>query len=199
MRDNFHSRMVAWLKVLLPLAALAILSLLFLIARTVDPESAIPYARVDIEDRLRQPRLTMPTWSGVTDDGSALTVRADVARPGGASSGASAEVLAVTLRTPGGGGADLRAATGQLDQAQKVLTIGGGVEITTSSGYHVTTDAMVAALDRTRLESTAPILATGPMGRINADRMLITRATSPEGDYVLHFTGGVKLIYAPPK
>lgn len=199
MRDNFHSRMVAWLKVLLPLSALVILSLLFLVARTIDPDSAIPYAQVDVEERLRRPRLTLPTWAGVTADGAALTVRADVARPGNASSGASAEVLAVSLKTPDGGGAELRAATGQMDAAQRVLTIGGGVDITTSSGYHVVTDAMVAALDRTRLESTAPILATGPMGRISADRMVITSATSPAGDYVLHFTGGVKLIYEPPK
>ena len=52
-RDNLHSRLVAILKVALPLIALALLSTLFLFSRKIDPEDAIPYATVDVEDRLR--------------------------------------------------------------------------------------------------------------------------------------------------
>ena len=56
--DNLHSRLVGVLKVLLPLLALAILSTLFLVSRKINPEDAIPYADVDIEDRLRDPKMT---------------------------------------------------------------------------------------------------------------------------------------------
>ncbi len=48
--DNTYSRVVAWLKILLPLLALAILSTLFLVARTIDPAQNIPYADVDIDE-----------------------------------------------------------------------------------------------------------------------------------------------------
>ena len=34
--DNLHSRMVFWLKILLPILALAILSTLFLFSRRID-------------------------------------------------------------------------------------------------------------------------------------------------------------------
>ena len=92
--DNFHSALVGWLKIVLPLTALGLLSTLFLVSRTIDPSDAIPFATVDIEDRIRQPRLTLPTWAGVTDDGSAMTVTATEARP---LPGGSANAQAVSV------------------------------------------------------------------------------------------------------
>ena len=50
-----RSRVVAWLRVLLPLAALAILSTLFLLPKSHDPDAAIPYADVDA-DRMEMSR-----------------------------------------------------------------------------------------------------------------------------------------------
>ena len=79
-RGDTHSRLVGWLKLALPLAALVILSTLFLIADRIDPEAAIPYANVDVEDLARDPRMTTPSYAGLTSDGSALTLTADVQR-----------------------------------------------------------------------------------------------------------------------
>ena len=50
-RLDLHSRLVTWAKVALPLAALAILSTLFLLADRIDPTAAIPYA----DGRCRRP------------------------------------------------------------------------------------------------------------------------------------------------
>ena len=75
-RVDRHTRLVGWLKVILPLTALAILSTLFLVARRVDPEAALPYAEVDVEDLAREPRMTAPTYAGTTEDGAALTLSA---------------------------------------------------------------------------------------------------------------------------
>ena len=58
---NRRSVIVAWLRVLLPLGALAVLSTLFLLSRKPDPDAAIPYARVDAEALARQPRVTAPS------------------------------------------------------------------------------------------------------------------------------------------
>ena len=70
--ENLHSKLVVWAKVTLPLLALGLLATLFLFSRKIDPTDAIPYADVDVEERAREPRLTMPTYAGVTSDGSAL-------------------------------------------------------------------------------------------------------------------------------
>ena len=72
-----RSRLIAWLRVLLPLAALAILSTLFLLGRTPDPDDALPYAEVDAEDMVRDPRMTRPEFAGVSKSGAEVTVTAD--------------------------------------------------------------------------------------------------------------------------
>ena len=50
-RDNLHSRVVAWMKIILPRAALGLLSTLFLISRTVDPTQQPPISQIDLEQR----------------------------------------------------------------------------------------------------------------------------------------------------
>ena len=46
--------------------ALALLATLFLLADRIDPDDALPYAEVDVEDRAREPRMTAPTYAGIT-------------------------------------------------------------------------------------------------------------------------------------
>ncbi len=61
--DNTYSRVVAWLKVLLPVIALVLLSTMFLISRTIDPSRAIPFANVDVEGMVRDQRISAPAFS----------------------------------------------------------------------------------------------------------------------------------------
>jgi lipopolysaccharide export system protein LptC len=69
--------------------------------------------------------------------------------------------------------------------------------VTTSSGYRLETAEMAAKLDRTGLESRAPVTATGPAGDIQADRMVLRQDDQTPGAYVLVFNGGVRLVYQP--
>lgn len=195
--DNLHSRVVAWLKVLLPLTALAILSTLFLFSRTIDPSDAIPYARVDVEERARAPRVTQPSYAGVTADGALLSVSADEARPGADQGAGSATALAGLLETPDGARTELTAAQAELDTSGGLLTLSGGVTVDTNAGYHIETDALSVRLDRTGLDSPGAITATAPMGRITAAGMTLSPDPVTEGSYVLVFKGRVKLVYEP--
>ncbi len=195
--DNLHSRLVAWLKIGLPLAALALLSTLFLVSRTIDPSDAIPYAEVDVEDRIREPRMTAPTYAGMTSDGAALTVAAAEARPGQEGEAGSAQALRADLALPDGGRAELVAASGSLDTDARLLTLKGGVQITTSTGYTVTSNEMTAALDRTEVKSASTLAATSPMGQITAGGMALTEDAANPGAYLLVFNNRVKLIYQP--
>jgi lipopolysaccharide export system protein LptC len=193
---DLHSRVVAWAKIILPLAALALLSTLFLFARVIDPEAAIPYATVDVEDRIREPRLTTPTYSGMTADGTSVTFTAAEARPTAINGAATAEALSVVLETPDGGRAAVSAAHGALDSAAGLLTLEGGVTMTTSTGYTVQTEAIEARLDRTGLMARSPIVAEAPGGRITASGMTLQPGPA-SGEYDLVFNGRVRLIYTP--
>ena len=100
-RADFHSRLVGWLKVVLPLAALAILSTLFLLADRIDPTAAIPYAEVDVKDLVRDPRMTAPAYAGTTADGAGITLSATEARPASGEQAAAASGMVVLFAGSG--------------------------------------------------------------------------------------------------
>ena len=192
-----HSRVVGWLKVALPLAALAILSTLFLLADRIDPEAAIPYAQVDVQDLARNPRMTAPTYAGTTTDGTAVTLTAETARPDAEGNSGQADTVLARLDMPDGSTAELSAADVQVDAPGGEVRLSGGVAVTTSSGYLVLTDAVTAALDRTGARSLGPVTAEGPPGHLSAGGFTLTRDAQGGNSYLLVFTGRVKLIYQP--
>lgn len=194
---DFHSRLVFWLKIILPLTALALLATLFLFGRTVRPEDAIPYADSTIADRAKQSQLTKPAYAGMTEDGAALTIKAAEALPGvaGSSDAGSAKDLSALLEMPGGASATMTAGAGRMDQAAQQAILTGGVKMTSSTGYTVRMDGMRVSLDQTELTSLAPVYGSGPAGTITAQGMHLGR--EPSGNYLLDFTGGVTLVFTP--
>jgi len=196
-RVDTHSRAVAWLKIALPLAALVVLSTLFLLADRVDPDDALPYAEVDVADRTRTQRMTAPTYAGLTSDGAALTLTANEARPASEATQALAQGLSLRLDTPDGGRTDLTAATAVIDEKTQRLFLSGGVRISTTTGYRVITDAVTANLDRSGLESMGPVQAIAPAGNLVAGKVTLSQDNQTPGSYLLVFKGSVELIYQP--
>lgn len=194
-----HSRLVGWLKVALPLVALALLSTLFLVADRIDPSAAIPYAEVDVEALARDPRMTAPSYAGTTADGMAISLTASAARPATDDRTALAEGVAAVLAMPDGGRAEIAAGLAEIDTGRGELRLSGGVTLASSSGYLLQAPGLTAALDRSHLASTGPVLATGPAGRIEAQAFTLDRQAGEdrENPYLLVFSGGVKLLYQP--
>lgn len=198
--DNAWSRWVAWLKIVLPLIALAMLSSLFLVSRTIDPTAAIPFAEVDVTDRAREPRLTAPTFSGMTGDGALVTVTASDIRPDREAPGrGSATDLAARLETPDGVVTTLRAATGRLDSGAGTFAMTGDVVLSSEAGYRVTAPSLSGRLDATALDLTGGLRAEAPFGAITAQRMSLRPAPGAAGQYLMVFNEGVRLIYDPQK
>lgn len=197
-RDNLHSRLVAILKVALPLLALAILSTLFLFSRGINPEDAIPYADVDIADRLREPRMTGAGYSGVLADGASLTLSAAEAVPG-EDGKATARGVIGTLETPDGSKTTLAAVSVRMDTASGMLELSDGVELTTDDGLVVQAPGFGVATDRTRVESRGAVSASGMIGQLTAGALQLNRTETADGaaNYVLVFNEGVRLLYQP--
>lgn len=193
-RDNLHSRIVTFLKVTLPLVALAVLSSLFLFSRGIDPEDAIPYADVDIADRLAEPRMTGAGFSTMTADGTSLTLGADEAVPG--EDGAVARGLSGAMETPDGARTEISAKTVTVDNASGLMKLADGVELRNSTGLTVTAAGFDIATDRTWAESVGAVQATGPMGEVQAGGMRLDKDAAT-GAYLLVFNKGVRLLYQP--
>lgn len=200
--DNTYSRFVAWLKILLPLLALAILSTMFLISRTIDPSQSIPFAEVDATELASEQGIGNPNFSSVTNDGSSITLSAENARPNSTDQQiVSTQQMTATIETSKGTRIVITAPAGIIDTTRKQTTLSGGVLMTTSTGYRVETDTIRALLSETEIAAENTVVAKGPMGNIKAGSMLLTQfSSSSQGDgYLLVFKGGVKLIYTPGK
>lgn len=197
MQADTYSRAVVWLKVLLPLLALGILSTLFLLSRVIDPEAVIPFADKEIQDRLRDQQVTGPIYQGVTADGDELSfVAAKLTSPQGQAGANKAEDLTITMDLTSGATIVLTALDGLFDIAANRSDLMGDVVITTSTGYRITSDMLITALSTLDVESPGPVAGTGPLGTLDAGTMTL-KAGKAGGPAQLVFTNGVKLIYQP--
>jgi lipopolysaccharide export system protein LptC len=193
-----YSRMVTFLKVILPLAALALLSTLFLISRGVNTEATIPFADHEIEERMRGQQITAPYFSGTTSQGDEITVTASIARPGGPTSPAIATDLVAVISTADGGRMTLSSDSGAVQLESDMASFSGNVEITSAAGLQVTTDLLNATLSGLSADSPGPVRATGPIGALNAGTMQLQTKTQG-GPLHMLFNNGVKLVYDPRK
>lgn len=194
--DNRHSRLVALAKVMLPLAALALLSTLFLVSEKVDPSMASLYADVDVDELAREPRIGSPQYAGMTEDGAAMMVHAKAAVPDPGNTGASAQDVVAKIETQTGLVADITARTGRIDPSEGMVRLNGGVAMQTSTGYRMHTEDMQLATDRSQVVAPGPVHAESPFGVIDAGAMELSRP-SADAPYDLVFKGGVKLVYQP--
>lgn len=192
---NRYSQWVFWLKIILPIVALAILSTLFLFARKVEFDGSLPYAEVEIKDLANDPRLTAPEYAGITDDGVAIRVAAKTVKAGADGSGLmSGEEVVAQYEGTNGGKITLNARVGTLDQVKALLTLTGDVVVNTSDGYRLSSDEMVSSLSVTDLVADGAVRATAPFGTIDAGAMQLT---GTEGNHQLVFKKGVRLVYKP--
>jgi lipopolysaccharide export system protein LptC len=190
---NTYSVIVSWAKIILPMVALGLLSTVFLFSRQIDPEAAIPFADIDLEERLREQRLSKPNYATTTEDGSALTIVAESAAPVLDGDGGTAENIVARLKRIDGTTIDMTSDSGRIE-GTKTLTLSGNVAIDTSDGYTLRSDEMISAMNRTDITSPGPITGTGPFGDLQAGRMHLTVQENQDGILAV-FEDGVRLIY----
>lgn len=198
--DNTHSRLVAWLKIILPLIALGMLSSIFLVSRSIDPTASLPYSQVELDERAREPRLTAPRFSGVTSDGAHVTLDASDMRPDLSDPGRGrATDLVARMVTPDGATTDMRAADGFIDTTAGTYRMTGDVQLDSSSGYRIAADELGGTFNASELDATGSVRADSPLGTITSDRLQMRENPETPGHYVLVFKDRVRLIYQPPK
>ncbi|WP_397541561.1 LPS export ABC transporter periplasmic protein LptC [Roseovarius salis] len=198
-RENLYSRFVAWMKIILPLAALGILSTVFLISDKFDPAETVPAAGIDLESRARDQGATNAVFAGVTARGHEVTLRTARSVPSADDPRQfEAEDMTARLKLESGRELEIAARSGEIDQSRDRAVLTGNVTFRTSDGYSVTTDRLLLGFDELYAESPGPVSGTAPAGKLTAQRMVLT--SDPDtGNLHLLFTAGVKLIYRPER
>ena len=200
--DARRRAIVGIMKLVLPLAGLALLSSVFLLSERVDPERALPFASVDVEALAREPRIETPRFAAMTADGAAISVTAGSVRSdGGAGRIFTASSLRVTIETPDGALNRVQAESGVIDRIRGEVDLTGNVRLDSAAGYAIASDRLTGRLDRTLLTSPGPVSARAPGTTISADGMELRHAgpgtTGRAENYALVFTGSVRLLYEP--
>jgi len=193
---DWYSRLVSLLKVALPLAALALLSTLFLLGRSTEQNATIPYSDAEIAERLRDQQMTGPFFTGTTENGDRIAFSAE--KMSVLPSGNEARGITAQFDLAGGGRILLLSDTGVLDIGAAKAELSGSVDITSDTGLRITSDAMTANLETGSLVSPGPIEARGSIGELTAGQMAL-QTSGGSGPAQLIFTNGVKLIYRPAK
>jgi len=196
-RENLHSRLVAWMKIILPLAALGILSTLFLISDTFDPSEPLPTVGIDLQQRAQDQGATNATFAGVTKTGHEVIVQTEKSRPSEQDQRLFlAEDITAQFRLTTGAEVNITSLRGEMNQHRNSATLSGDVTMVTTTGFDIVTDHLLTRFDELYAESPGPIQGTAPAGDLTAGRMVLQDSGEPDTAHLL-FTNGVKLIYHP--
>ncbi len=194
-----YSRAVAWMKVLLPLGAVALIAAIFLTARDKGDLTQI-FTAEELATLGAGLRLDNPRFAGLTEQGEPFAIRADWALPD------SALPRLIDLKRPegeiemsDGRTISARAATGRMHREDKTLVLEGGVVLDTSDGYHIETGLIEIDLGAKTANAPGPVSGTGPRGQINAGSFRAAAGEGTAGVGQIWFENRVRLVFIPDK
>lgn len=193
--DNLHSQLVGWAKIILPLCALALLSTLFLFARSAnEPDIAALALATEIA---REQRVTAPEFSGVTDSGDIIVISAKSAQPDSVRPDTmQISDISMRLDTSDGAFVEVTAVQGEVDGRAQTASFLGLARLETSSGYEMETNGLIAELETGLVTSNGLLEIRAPFGDLTAGKVTFQVATPQAGQQML-FTNGVRLLYQP--
>lgn len=190
---NVHSTVVGWLKILLPMGALALLSTMFLFARQTGEAPAIPFAELD--EMAREQLISAPRFSGVADDGSVIQITAQDAKPDGPDlNNLTINRPRLSLDAADGTSLEIFAGAGVIDNAEQTARLDGLARLETSSGFTMETAGLVADLQTGEVRSLGRLEVQAPFGSVTAGAVSILVTNDSLGQQ-MRFTDGVKLVY----
>ncbi len=193
--DNFHSQLVGWAKIILPLCALGLLSVLFLFARGTNEPSEIALA--ELEEIAREQRISAPEFSGVTDDGAIVVISAKTARPDATVPDmVRVDDMWLKMDNPDGSKLEVTATTGEIDGRERVARFLGLARLETSTGYQMETNGLIAELDTGLVTSDGLLEIRAPFGQLTAGKVTFQVASEDTAQHML-FNNGVRLLYMP--
>lgn len=196
---GLRSRVVAVLKVGLPLVAVAMLAALFLISDGGRPGGDLMFSAGDLDALGEGMRVTRPVFSGVTDEEDRFRFTAETVTPDAAPP-TRADVTALEGRIDFARGprVDLTAQAAALDLESRRMRLEGPVRVRTGDGYAFAAGRVEIDLGAGGLEASDAVRGEGPMGRIEAARLSVSPPGAAEERRRFLFQGAVRLVYDPP-
>ena len=191
--------MVKTLKVVLPMIALLLLGMMFMMTKNVPELTEIPFASGAVKERIKSEQVAKPNYMGMTKDGDVLNVYADTLTP----ENEEMSALLVTrpkseIRTKDGRVIHLISDSGLIRNEANLLSLEGDVEILTSDGYQFYAQKADVRLDQTWAFAFGSVRGLGPGGTFRAGSLEIKRSSETDA-LKFHLKGRVKVVYKREK
>ena len=196
---GLYSRVVAVLKVGLPLVAVGLLASLFVVQTDDRIGEGVVFSPGDVEALGSGLRISNPTFTGTTRSEDRFRFTAELVEPDAAPpERALITTLAGTLDLHNGPEVAVTARTGDLDIPSQRLDLSGEVVISTSDGYRLVTDKATLDLRAGALVAGDEVVTTGPLGQITSGSLHVAPAAATGEARRFSFGSGVRLVYDPP-
>ena len=193
--DDGYSALVAWLKTLLPIVALGLLSTIFLFSGKVDVTQSLPYAEQNIAEIIREQRITQPYFTGIASNGTEIALSAAYASP----QVENAHILEITdlsvvLRSTSDRMVQVTAGQGALDSTRQTAQISTDVHIAALPDFWVTTEALDMNFNQGFISAKGGFQGVTALGAITAGEMHLQMTAD---DQQIVFLNDVRLVYSP--
>ncbi len=195
MRRGGYSRFIYFLKILLPLIAIALLATVFLATKERGLEGGLSFSKIDMLALESGIRITKPRFSGSNATGDSYYFSADLVLPDAPNpSQLKVDGISGEIQFAQGTSVQITAQKAEYEVAARKLRMAEGVSIVFSDGLSVKTDGLVAELGLGRFLTDGAVTATSPMGDIAAGLLRIeTEKHDGEENRMIWFENGVKL------
>jgi lipopolysaccharide export system protein LptC len=198
-RPEVHSRVVAILKLGLPLVALALVASVFLVQTDDRVGGTIAFSEADVAQLGDGLRLTNSVFTGTTASGDRFRFAAAVVVPDAAPpKRAALTKLDGSLELIEGPTVSLSAERGNLYIPTQRLDIDGNVRITSSDGYVMVADKATIDFASGTFVAGDTVATTGPLGEITSGSLHVSPAASTGEARRFSFSNGVHVVYDPP-
>ena len=198
---GLRSRLVSYLKIVLPLIAMGLLSTVFLFQEGDKPPTGITFSEDDRDTMRDGLAVYNPRFSGVSQSGDRFFMQAAKATPDRNENPAEVALVDLVGRTEyiSGLTIHLRAARGLAHLERQQVDLSGGIHVSTSDGLEGMANAGTAGLEDGSFVSDGPVSLTASFGALDAGSMRVQTETDSEGaqNQVFTFENGVKLTLDP--
>ncbi|MEO0358986.1 MAG: LPS export ABC transporter periplasmic protein LptC [Pseudomonadota bacterium] len=190
-----YSTFIAWAKAGLYVGALMLLSTLFLFSSRVDVTDSVIYADLNVDDIIREQRISNPEISTTLDSGTSIRVTAGSAQPDEDTSQVILSKIDAVVTDPNAGTISVVAGQGTVIQDQQTVVFSEMVELHAMGDVVAHSTSMILNIADATFQSDGAVTVAGPFGTFDAGHMIVQRSADT---FDLSFTGGVQLVYTAP-
>ena len=193
--DDGYSAFVAWLKTLLPIAALGMLSTIFLFSGKIDVTKSLPYAELNVAEIVREQRITKPYFTTISENGTEVALSAAYASVDpNITDIYNVSEPSIVLKSKTGRRTQITAGFGKMNSTSQQAIVSQEVSVTGTPRFWIKTNNLDVNFEQATVSSNGFFEGITPIGAIKAGKMFMQMAAD---NRQIVFTNGVQLIYQP--